>query len=119
MNGWDESYSRHETPPDFSRCGARVWREGAWSSSQCANKAKVDPNEDGKPTRCKMHGVEGVKAREARNLKKEMERRDREFLRLFRHPKVKPLINALIAISEGHNDPRALAKETLTVIERK
>ena len=41
--------------PDYSRCAASVYPGNSMIDKQCANKAKFDTDENGRPTTCGIH----------------------------------------------------------------
>lgn len=96
--------------PDFTRCAVEVYpNERGAIPHQCSNKAKFDPNEDGKPTTCKIHSKQAVAER-----KKAAKDKYAEYLQKNRPQWHGPaFMKALIAIANGHNDPRGLAEETI------
>ena len=62
--------------PDRSRCAAAVMSQ--WGTSQCRNKARFDPDENGNPTTCGVHCEAAVAERE-RKAKEETEKAIREY----------------------------------------
>lgn len=90
--------------PNFERCCATVTPSGGYISQQCGNKRGYGP----KDSYCKIHDPDAIEKRRA-----ESRARHNAKLRHDLYGAAQPLIDALLAIEAGHNDPRALAKEVL------
>ena len=91
--------------PDYNRCCVAVWRDKLSKGSQCNRPRGYGPDE----AYCKQHDPA---AKEARNKKSEAvwnERYNKE--RYSIHGR--NFFDALKKIADGHNDPRALAKEVI------
>lgn len=96
--------------PDMSRCAADVSSRDGWGSHQCSRKATYDWDDElGQFTTCKTHSAkvtaERIRAADERSARKQSQFRDQFNASRYR--------KALEQIAAGHNDPRALAKETL------
>jgi hypothetical protein len=107
---YQKSYGRYKNPPDFSLCAKKVQEGGKWPSfHQCRNKAKYDPDENGKPTTCGLHCDAKVKEKkELWEQQYEESNKRSERARIMRG-----LYPAMVEIAKGHNDPRQRAIDAL------
>lgn len=106
---YQKTYGRYNVKPDFSRCAESVWGGGALFQSQCKRKAVCDPDENGNPTTCKQHSEAARSERRAM-----IEAKRSAGMAHFKMRNMAPRMrDALQQIADGHNDPRALAKEVL------
>jgi hypothetical protein len=112
-----ESYGpRYRTRPDLGRCAESVF--GDYTSHQCQNKAKFDPDESGNPTTCGVHSEARVAAKKTK--------RDAEYELCLKGLErnaaegnfAKESCYAIRLIADGHNDPRALANEILDKLKK-
>lgn len=118
MSEWKERYgswagNREGTPPDFSRCAEEVF-SGRGMHHQCGNKATVEPDEQGRPTKCRVHSkaFHDEKAAEA-DRRYRAERKRNAFQWNGRR-----FYEALKLIADGHNDPRAVAEEAISIMKQ-
>lgn len=97
------------TKPDRTRCCESVADGGrSVMVHQCRNKVWKDDY-------CKTHHPDTVAKRNDANRQRYLKRNRDEFMRFG----VKALVDALLEIEAGHNDPRSLAKEKLDVLRAK
>jgi hypothetical protein len=104
---------------NVDRCRASVWDN--WHSHQCARKAVIHRDVDGKPHGfCKQHDPEAVaakrKAEDERRVVESAARTARWELDARRHKALPKALATLQAIAAGHNDARAHAAEALALI---
>lgn len=101
------SLSGSTRPLDETRCKARVWSKGRWPQAhQCAFK----PVKDGW---CKTHHPDKEKARrDAADAKYEAQMRK---LSMGWYGEL--MMEALIKIRDGDNDPRATADQALKAVQ--
>jgi hypothetical protein len=104
---WGGNPSGNRPLPD--RCAHEVYDGMTRIFSQCARKRGHGPE----GAFCKQHDPDMVKARNQKSADDYREKRRREALR-----QSGTYIAALRKIADGHNDPRALAAETLDQFER-
>ncbi len=101
-----EYYGRTYAPkrPDYAKCCARVLGGAYSGSTQCVRKNGHGP--DG--AYCKQHDPDARKAKNAeRDAKWQAERDEKARQADF----ARECQAAITAIADGHNDPRALAKD--------
>lgn len=109
-----ESYGNRKRKPDYSKCAANVSSASIWDGGlQCSRKASCDPNSHGNMTTCKQHSETVTKARE-KKAKEKYALENRKWLIRLNGQK---FYDALKKIADGHNDPRGLAKATLSKID--
>lgn len=109
MAHYPKSYSswagnKNGVKPDFSCCCKSVQSRDGWRSHQCSKPNGHGP--DG--AYCKTHDPEAVEARRKKSTEAYYEGFRRDMIGAM-----SPVVRAMIAIENGHNDPRGLAKETL------
>lgn len=92
-----------DSRPDSQRCCEIVY--DGWWSKQCSRKRGFGPE----AAYCKQHDPATVAARDAEKRVK-WEADSKKYQLSFRAPQ---LLEALKKIAEGHDDPRALAAETI------
>ena len=94
-------------------CRTEVPMSQGYGYCLCSNPAKHDPDENGNPTKCGKHSVEGLAKRDAkreeRNQKWKIEFERKQ--KLFRLEREK--IEIIESIAAGHNDPRSLCSDYL------
>ena len=97
-------------PPDRTRCCAVVYSRERWSRAyQCERPRGHGPNGD----YCKQHDPAAQAARDAKARAREAE----AALKWRKEVYGPRFYDALLAIANGHNDPRSLAIEVLSVID--
>lgn len=93
--------------PDYKRCCEEVRSPDRWGHyHQCAKPRGHGPNE----AYCKQHDPVAVAARK----KASRERGDREWQKRRVEIYGARFLAALQQIADGHNDPRTLARETIS-----
>lgn len=104
---YKEAYGlRGNFKPDPTRCAKEVSDSSLWGHyHQCTRKAKYDPDENGKPTTCKVHSEAAIAARRAKQ--EDAQRVSSHMFWLQKYGAT--FFDALKEIADGHNDPRALA----------
>jgi hypothetical protein len=102
------------------KCKASVWGSGVFFSGRCSKSARFDPDENGVPTRCKIHSAEYLKskqdARAEANERSVCEFRKRNILDEMFDTKRKyeaTFAKVLQEIADGYEHPRTLARVTL------
>lgn len=94
------------------RCTER--RIGGWRVTCCGAVAKHDPDAQGNPTKCGIHSAAAKAKREA----KKAESVERMWAVMQANERVSKaeaaVFKALKDVADGHNNPRRLARETLT-----
>lgn len=112
-SAYKKNYGRVGRGPDFERCAKSVWHDHSRSSHQCSRKRGHGPGE----AYCKQHDPVAIKAKEdARRAewdRKAERRRVQRARALMQTDGYAKAVEFMQLISEGHNDPRALAAEWL------
>lgn len=116
------SGGRHYTPPKDNEALLTWWagelRPGCnaevhdtWTSGPCGNTPKHDPDAQGRPTKCGTHCEAAVAKRKAKadaryaaQKAKWARQREQDALR-------REMLNVILRIAAGHNDPRGLASD--------
>lgn len=94
--------------PDFERCCESVHSSDGWSSYQCKNKAKFDPDHTGKPTKCGVHSFAAFKRREVKGWAQLEANAERARSRKQVSDARAEALTVVQKIADGHNDPRSL-----------
>lgn len=108
---YKKAYGQRENyKPDYTRCAAEVSDPTMFASyHQCTRKARYDPDENGKPTTCKIHSEAAIAARRTKQDAAYQADSLRHSYQLYG----KSFFDALQEIADGHNDPRSLAAEKI------
>jgi len=106
---YQTSYGRHSSRPDYTRCCVQV-STGPWDYAQCTRGRGHGPDE----AYCKQHDPVAVSARREASNRKFHDKANAMQVQ-WHGPR---FLKALRLIAEGHNDPRAVAREAVDAYER-
>jgi len=116
LEGWREVAGRIHGPPNYEKCGKRLF--GEWNSYQCNNRAKFDPIEPhGRPTRCGVHSSATQKRKDDKEAAARAILAERRRVANIRQKVKLDALEAIKAIAAGHNNARGLALEVLAPLE--
>lgn len=100
--------------PDPNRCAKEISAGDGWEYHQCSRKRGHGPEQ----AYCKQHSPDAVKERQAKREERwKAEQRERVRMTALSEAK-DAAFEACQKIAAGHNDPQALAKDVLEMMEK-